>query len=148
MMALKKQMSTKSILVISLLMLALTIGGGVAYAFTVNSMPDTSLWAGEASIQDASELSVDTTTTPPGYRLICDVAFANVTDIEVDVASTTGTMDGYVEVRVYGGGSYQGGGQSAQATYALGTTTVTVTLGAPIAVGNCDAIHIVVHEVV
>jgi hypothetical protein len=91
---------------------------------------------------------VDTTTTPPGYRLICDVAFANVTSVEVDVDSTTGTMDGYVEVRIYGGGSYQDGGQSAQATYALGTTTVTVNLGAPVAVGNCDAIHIVVHEVI
>lgn len=148
-MKLKKYASKKSVLIPALLVVSLLVGSGVAYAFTVNSMTDTSLWAGEASITDAVNLSVDEVTTPPGYRLVLDAPMANVTDVEVDVDAAA-DQDGYVEVRIFdGGGSSVAFGQSATQTFlaAASPTTVTVTLDAPEPCANVATLHIIIHEV-
>ena len=149
-MNLKKYASKKSVLIPALLVVSLLIGSGVAYAFTVNNMTDTSLWAGEASITDAVNLSVDEVTNPPGYRLVLDAAMANVTAVEVDVDNAgAAPQAGAVEVRIFNGaGVSQGSGtNNAQSPYPVGgPTTETVTLGAPVACANVATIHIIVTE--
>jgi hypothetical protein len=150
-MKLRSLVGKKSVLIPALLVVALLIGGGVAYAFTVNNMTDTTLWAGEASITDAVNLSVDEATNPPGYRLVMDAAMANVTAVEVDVDNAgAAAQAGSVEVRIFNGAgvSQSSGVNNAQSPYPVGgPTTETVTLGAAVPCANVATIHIIVNEV-
>lgn len=149
-MKLRSLVGKKSILIPALLVVALLIGGGVAYAFTVNNMTDTSIWAGEASITDATDLQVDEVTNAPGYRLVMDAAMANVTAVEVDVENTDVAVHaGSAEVRIFNGAgvSQAFGTASAGSPYAASSTTMeTVTLSAAVPVANVATIHVIIHQ--
>lgn len=150
-MKLRSLVGKKSVLIPALLAVALLIGGGVAYAFTVNNMTDTTIWAGEASITDATNLSVDEATNPPGYRLVMNAAMTQVTAVEVDVDNAgVAAQAGSVEVRIFDGAgvSQASGTNNAASPYPVGgPTQETVTLSAAVAPANVATIHIIVHEV-
>ena len=82
-MSLKKRLTMKPVLLVSVLLIALLFGIGTAMAFTLNPAitSDEQPWAGEEAIVETALLSVDE------YRFTYTADLTQVTNVEVDVTN-------------------------------------------------------------
>jgi hypothetical protein len=128
----RKRIDIRPTLLVGVIVAVLLAGAGFAYAVSVTNMTDTPLWPGHADITDSTYLTVDETTTPPGYRFVY-AGDLKVDKVEVDVAnSDTNDRNAKVEVLLLGSGDTVLGQDST--TQTIGATS-TVTVDVPTAGG-------------
>jgi hypothetical protein len=148
MMSLKKRLTMKPVLLVSVLLVALLFGIGTAYAFTLNPAitSDEQPWAGEEAIVETALLQVDE------YRFTYSADLTTVTNVEIDINNldALNAHDCIVNVALYDvapPGPFVTEGGSLQQVIAAGATlTFDVPLGAPMDIVDVNVIRIILDD--
>ena len=121
-MSLKKRLTMKPVLLVSVLLIALLFGIGTAMAFTLNPAitSDEQPWAGEEAIVETALLAVDE------YRFTYTADLTQVTNVEVDVQNldALNAHDCITNVALYDAAP------PAHVTFESGSLTQTIAAGA------------------
>jgi hypothetical protein len=147
-MSLKRRLTMKPVLLVSVLLIALLFGIGTAYAFTLNPAitSDEQPWAGEETIVETVFLTVDE------YRFTYSADLTHITDVEVDIANgDVAQHDAIVNCALYdiappGNTITQSGSTIPTAIAAASTVTFTVNLAAPIDITDANVIRIIIDD--
>jgi hypothetical protein len=147
-MSLKKRLTMKPVLLVSVLLIALLFGIGTAMAFTLNPAitSDEQPWAGEEAITETIFLTVDE------YRFLYSADLTTITDVEIDVANgDVAQHDAIVNCAMYDAAPpahvvIQSGSDGPTAIAAASTVTFTVTLAAPIDITDANVIRIIIDD--
>lgn len=142
--ALKRRVFMEPIIAVELVLVVLLAGAGVAFAVTVNSIGDTDLWPGEATVANAPDLSVT------DYTLNYNSELTAV--LSIDIELTNGDAVDPHDCDVYVSAGNTGltvieDGSELSWTVALGATdTKTITLSNPVDLDDMDFMNVIVDQ--
>jgi len=147
-MNLRKNLTMKPVLLISVLMVALLFGIGTAYAITLNGAitSDEQPWAGEEAITETALLTVNE------YRFTYSADLTTITDVEVDVNNldALNAHDCIVNVALYDAAPpahvVMESGNLNQNIAAASTLTFAVALSNPIDITDANVIRIILDD--
>lgn len=147
-MNLRKTLTMKPVLLVSVLAVALLFGIGTAYAITLNGAitSDEQPWAGEESITETASLQVDE------YRFTYSADLTTITNVEVDVNNLDGVNDHdcITNVALYDAAppahTVTESGNLQQTIGAGATLTFDVALSNPIDLEDANVIRIILDD--
>lgn len=139
----KRRGFTKPIIVVELVVILLLAGVGVAYAFPQNTItPDTTPWAGTASITESGDLTVT------DYSFTYNAELTQVNGVIVEVTnSDTGNHTADIDVAILDSGDvFKSGETLADENCTVGASDHTVTLTTPVALADVDKLNIILTD--
>ena len=142
--ALKKRVFMEPIIAVELVLVVLLAGAGVAFAVTVNSIGDTDLWPGEATVTNAPDLSVT------DYELNYNPELTAVISIDIELTNSDGGNPHICDVYVAAGNTgltvIEDGTEASWTVGAGATDTKTITLSNPVDLDDQDFMNVIVDQ--
>ena len=133
--------SLSPVIATQLALIMVLAGIGAAFALpSVTVSPTAAPWAGNATVNQAADLSI------ADYTLVYDTGLTHVTGVTVTVHNGgTGAHIGVVKIAINNGGA-TATGQEPSFSYPIGDTPKTITLSSPVTIANLDSLNIIVTQ--